>query len=555
MAFDSCFSIGEITLLEIESNIAKTPLTSKQIQNQNNSLMNSTAEDMDEIIEESPNAKENVNVTSLNIRDRLKNATQRGRERRKLEKTKSTLNDSGVNNSNSLKFLQNSKRGEISSISRILNGEAELDFSAWERSAAKLMTPDVKKDETDYDNLFIDCSASQDLFNDNDDDDLDQAIISEHSVDDDLENSVRDFDSVKFVKPKDSGYSQEFFDEELIHSKSALKSFLNESVFNANNTTIHESSHSQMLTVDTSKNLRLLENWNLPPCVVSEYHKKNVVEMFEWQCECLKNQEVLFKGKNLVYSAPTSAGKTFVSEILMIKNVIERKKKAIFILPFISIVREKMFHLQDLLVSSGVRVEGFFGGYHPPGGFESIDLAVCTIEKANSIVNKLLEASNLQSVGMIVIDEVHLISDPQRGYILELLLTKILFMCEKFQYNIQIVAMSATLPNVDLLCRWLRAEFFQTDYRPVELREMMKIGENIYDRDMKFLRKIDLKFKDFFLKDADEICQLAMETISDCCQLIVFCPSKDWCENGALNLAKGIHLMLKTNVLDNIIDK
>lgn len=128
-------------------------------------------------------------------------------------------------------------------------------------------------------------------------------------------------------------------------------------------------------------------------------------------------------------------------------------------------------------------------------------------------------------------------------------------MCEKFQLNIQIVAMSATLPNVDLLCKWLRAEFFETDYRPVELREMVKVGENIYDRDLKFLRKIDGKLQEFFPKDADEVCQLAMETIMENCQLIVFCPSKDWCEQLCTNLARGIHQMLKTDILSDIIDK
>lgn len=202
-----------------------------------------------------------------------------------------------------------------------------------------------------------------------------------------------------------------------------------------------------------------------------------------------------------------------------------------------------------------MRVEGFFGGYHPPGGFDSIDLAVCTIEKANSIVNKLLEQDKLQDIGMIVIDEVHLISDPQRGYILELLLTKILFMCEKFQHKIQIVTMSATLPNVNLLQKWLRAEFYETDYRPIELREMVKIGKNVYDTNMKLLRVMDIKFEEFFPKDADEVCQLAMETIVENCQLIVFCPSKEWCEQLSTNLARGIHQMMKTKLLDDIIDK
>jgi DNA polymerase theta len=203
-----------------------------------------------------------------------------------------------------------------------------------------------------------------------------------------------------------------------------------------------------------------------------------------------------------------------------------------------------------------MRVEGFFGGYQPAGGFDSIDLAVCTIEKANSIVNKLLEQDKLNDIGMIVIDEVHLISDPQRGYILELLLTKILFMCEKFGHKIQIVTMSATLPNVEVLQKWLRAEFFQTDYRPIELRETIKIGRNVFDRDMKLVRVFnDTRFTEFFPKDADEVCQLAMETIIENCQLIIFCPSKDWCEQLCTNLARGIHQMLKSKMLDDTIDK
>jgi hypothetical protein len=47
-----------------------------------------------------------------------------------------------------------------------------------------------------------------------------------------------------------------------------------------------------------------------------------------------------------------------------------------------------MSFLQDLLSSSGVRVEGLMGSRSIRGGFKGVDIAICTIEKANSLVNR-----------------------------------------------------------------------------------------------------------------------------------------------------------------------
>ncbi|GAB0089895.1 DNA polymerase theta [Sergentomyia squamirostris] len=291
-----------------------------------------------------------------------------------------------------------------------------------------------------------------------------------------------------------------------------------------------------------------LASWGLPAPILSEYAKKGITKMFPWQVECLSNKKTLLEGANLVYSAPTSAGKTLVSEILMIKSVLEREKKAIFILPFISVVREKMMYLRDLLSPVGVRVEGFYGGNNPPGGFEACQVAVCTIEKANSIFNRLLEFEKVQQVGIIVVDEIHLISDPNRGYILELLLAKILYVSQKIDFHIQIVGMSATLPNLNLLCSWLNAQYFRTDFRPVELKEMIKIGGKIFSNHLQEIRT--LKIKDFSeiccLRDPDNVGQLVVETVSEGCGVIVFCSSKDWCEKLALNLAEMIFTIGRT---------
>lgn len=191
-------------------------------------------------------------------------------------------------------------------------------------------------------------------------------------------------------------------------------------------------------------------------------------------------------------------------------------------------------------------MEGFFGGYSPPGGFDTVDIAICTIEKANSIINKLLEQKKLDSIGVIVVDEIHLISDPGRGYILELLLTKALFCSRKLGTNIQIVSMSATLPNSELLTKWLQAEYYYTDYRPVELKEMIKIGNNIYDRNMELIRTLDSSEFAQFQNDQDNVGQLCIETILEGSAVIIFCPSKDWCESLSMHVASYIYKIGKS---------
>ena len=71
--------------------------------------------------------------------------------------------------------------------------------------------------------------------------------------------------------------------------------------------------------------------------------------------------------------------------------------------------------------------------------------------------------------------------------------------------------MSATLPNLDLLANWLEADLFRTDFRPVPLTEMVKVGKDIYDRKLKKLRSIaDVAV---VKSDDENIIFLCLETI------------------------------------------
>ena len=66
---------------------------------------------------------------------------------------------------------------------------------------------------------------------------------------------------------------------------------------------------------------------------------------------------------------------------------------------------------------------------------------MCTIEKANSLINTAIEDCTITKLRSVVLDECHMIDDGHRGYILELLATKLLCLDQ----DVRIVAMSATL--------------------------------------------------------------------------------------------------------------
>ncbi|XP_048512661.1 DNA polymerase theta isoform X2 [Athalia rosae] len=304
----------------------------------------------------------------------------------------------------------------------------------------------------------------------------------------------------------------------------------------ANSKTIFQIDLSKESSIVSMQDRCKLSAWGVPSNILQKYESRGMGIMFPWQMECLSNYQVLENNKNLIYSAPTSAGKTLVAEILIMKTVLERQKKVIFILPFVSVVREKMFYFQDLLSSSGVRVEGFMGGNAPAGGLPATHIAIATIEKANSLINRLMEEGGLSSLGAVVVDELHLLGDPHRGYLLELLLTKLKYMTlREEQVNIQLIGMSATLPNLSLLAEWLGAELFKTEFRPIALNEQYKINRTIYNS--KFMPTRELHPIPELCNDPDQILQLCIETIADGHSTLIFCPTKNWCENLAHQVA------------------
>ncbi|VVB10640.1 unnamed protein product [Arabis nemorensis] len=302
-----------------------------------------------------------------------------------------------------------------------------------------------------------------------------------------------------------------------------------------------------------------LSTW-LPSEVCSVYNKKGISKLYPWQVECLQVDGVLHK-RNLVYCASTSAGKSFVAEILMLRRVITTGKMALLVLPYVSICAEKAEHLEALLEPLGKHVRSYYGNQGGGTLPKGTAVAVCTIEKANSLINRLLEEGRLSELGIIVIDELHMVGDQHRGYLLELMLTKLRYAAGEGSsesssgessgnssgkadpaQGLQIVGMSATMPNVGAVADWLQAALYQTEFRPVPLEEYIKVGNIIYNKKMEVVRTIP-KAADMGGKDPDHIIELCNEVVQEGNSVLIFCSSRKGCESTARHIAKLIKIV------------
>ncbi|AQK40089.1 Helicase and polymerase-containing protein TEBICHI [Zea mays] len=300
-----------------------------------------------------------------------------------------------------------------------------------------------------------------------------------------------------------------------------------------------------------------ISSW-LPPDLCAIYMKKGISELYPWQVECLLVEGVLGK-RNLVYCASTSAGKSFVAEVLMLRQILSTGNMAILVLPYVSICAEKAEHLEQLLEPLGRHVRSFYGNQGGGSLPKDTAVAVCTIEKANSLVNKLLEDGRLSELGVIVIDELHMVGDQHRGYLLELMLTKLRYAAGEgtlqscsgevsssssgkiASHGLQIIGMSATMPNIAAVADWLQAALYQTDFRPVPLEEFIKVGNQIFDKDMNVVRVLP-KVADHGGKDPDHIVELCNEVVLQGHSVLLFCSSRKGCESTARHVAKFLKL-------------
>lgn len=213
----------------------------------------------------------------------------------------------------------------------------------------------------------------------------------------------------------------------------------------------------------------LIELLPLPRIVKDFYIKSGIISLYPPQTEVIKKG--LLENKNLLISIPTASGKTLMAEFAMLKSIIERGGKALYIVPLKALASEKFERFSEFNklgfingkeITSGISTGDFNKVGEELGKF---DIIVVTSEKADSLIRN--KAKWIENISVLIVDEIHLVGTPDRGATLEMVIAKL----RRISPKLQIVGLSATIGNPEQLAKWLKAELVVSDWRPTDLKE------------------------------------------------------------------------------------
>lgn len=183
--------------------------------------------------------------------------------------------------------------------------------------------------------------------------------------------------------------------------------------------------------------------------------------------------------ENILVIAPTGTGKTAIGELAIVKELINRGETeikgpvAIFLVPLKAITSERIRIWEQRQGIKAVVVTA-----ETTMTFDDIlesDIIISVPEKIDSITrNPELEIEPfLDSIRVLVLDEVHLLDMDGRGDALEALVTRF-FRKSKEKDRTRIIALSATVPNYEDVAAWLQVPSsgifrYGEEFRPITL--------------------------------------------------------------------------------------
>ncbi|GAB4015168.1 caspase family protein [Spirosoma migulaei] len=219
-----------------------------------------------------------------------------------------------------------------------------------------------------------------------------------------------------------------------------------------------------------STDINELAGFNLPQTILSSWAAAYPDGLNELQLSAV-NEHRLLDGQSLLVVAPTSSGKTFIGEMAAVRAA-TANQRAVFLLPYKALTNEKYEDFTALYSAKlGLRVIRCTGDFQDSTNAfirGKYDIALLTYEMFLNLVVK--NQGTLNRIGVVVIDEAQFITEPNRGIIVELLLTYLLASRER-GISPQVVALSAVIGDTNGFEHWLKCNALISTRRPVPLEE------------------------------------------------------------------------------------
>ncbi|KAJ4973182.1 hypothetical protein NE237_006356 [Protea cynaroides] len=175
--------------------------------------------------------------------------------------------------------------------------------------------------------------------------------------------------------------------------------------------------------------------------------------------------ESFLRGSSVVVSAPTSSGKTLIAEAAAVATVV-RGRRLFYTTPLKALSNQKYREFRETFGESNV---GLLTGDSAVN--KDAQILIMTTEILRNMlyqsIGMISSGSGLFHVDVIVLDEVHYLSDISRGTVWE----EIVIYCPK---EVQLICLSATVANADELAGWIgqihdTTELVTSTKRPVPL--------------------------------------------------------------------------------------
>jgi len=208
--------------------------------------------------------------------------------------------------------------------------------------------------------------------------------------------------------------------------------------------------HHVVVDVDAEKDINLDLDYNVNDTRLNAILRQNGMKVLR-RIQAVAIQRGLFFRQSMLVISPSGSGKTLIGELAAINSIIESFGKAAYLVPLKALATEKYKYFVKSYTRLGIKIEISIGDYDLPAeDLAEADLVVMTYEKLDSMLRSS-RGTMAGTFGALVIDEIHVMGEPERGPRLESLVIR----ASKALGDVQIIALSATVANPVPLVEWL----------------------------------------------------------------------------------------------------